>query len=304
MDTIVEITLFENKNRVSNIKDDDIFKKIEMFLDDWDNRFSPSSNNCEILKCNNRGNDTVQISDDLFEMIKIAEFYSEKLDGYFDISIKPLKDYWDINGDGKFLPDPKDSAILDTLKKILPDVDYKKIRLLENPNRAVFENPNTKIDLGGVAKGFAIDTIVDTLKNYGFDNFVVNIGGDIFVSGNKNGGKPIVAGIKNPRADEVRKTLTINSKALCTSGDYERFRIAKSGERVHHVFDTKTGLPISKNIALSVLSDRCVVADILSTGLFAFPAESILVIIKKFDGCEVFVTDSLQNVCASGVFNE
>jgi thiamine biosynthesis lipoprotein len=297
MDTIVEITLYGNKN--AKITNDEIFEKTHNFLDDWDERFSPGSAKSEMLKCNGRENDTLEISDDLYEMLETALFFSEKTGGYFDITVKPLKDFWNIDGQNGFFPDPRDTAILDTLAEIMRNVDYKKITLLDKPKRAVFENPKTRIDLGGIAKGFVIDKLADTLKNYGFHNFIVNVGGDIFVSGTKDFGKAIVVGIRHPRNEGVLKTLEMSGGALVTSGDYERFRIAPSGARVHHIFDAKTGFPATKNISLSIKGERAVVADILATGLFALNREEIALKIEEFDGYEFTLVDSSQNVFSS-----
>jgi len=290
MDTLAEITLFDNKN--SKIKNDEVLKKIENFIDEWDARFSPDAENSEISRCNNRQSDTLEISSDLFDMLKISLFYGEKLDGYFDVSIKPLKDFWKISSRDSLLPDPNDSAILDDLNEVLQKINYKKISILEEPKRVIFENPETKIDLGAVAKGFAIGKIRDTLQNYGFQNFIINVGGDIFISGRKNGGKAIIAGIRNPQGDGLLKSFATDGGAVFTSGNYERFRIAKSGARVHHIFDVKTGFSVSKNVSLTITGKNPAVADILATGLFAFPADSILVKIKEFDGYEAFVVDS------------
>ena len=300
MDTFVEISIFSNKN--AKIKNKEIFEKIENFINDWDERFSPDAEFSEISKCNNRQNDTLKISNDLFEMLKIALLYGEKLNGYFDVSIKPLKDFWNIKSQDSFLPDPNDGEISDTLAKILINVDYTKIKILENPNRAVFENPETKIDLGAIAKGFAIEKIKDTLQSYGFNNFIVNIGGDVFVSGSKGSEKPIIVGIRNPQNNGILKSFAMSKGALFTSGNNERFRIAESGARVHHIFDTKTGFPASKNISLSIMGENPVVADILATGLFALPADSVLIKIKEFGGYEALVVDSSGNMLETGFF--
>jgi thiamine biosynthesis lipoprotein len=294
MDTVLEITLYSNKNT------NEIFEKTESFLENWDKKFSPGVLGSEILRVNNREKDTLEICDDLFEMLEVSLKYSQKTDGLFDITLKPLKDFWDINAETAFLPDPQDSSILDTLVQILSDIDYKKITLLDNPRRVVFENPKTQIDLGAVAKGFAIDKLADTLKFYGFTNFIINVGGDVYVSGNKGFARPIVVGIRDPR-DRTRllKTLKMNGAALMTSGDYERFRIAESGARVHHIFDLRTGFSASKNISLTIIGERATVADILATGLFALSAEEITEKIKEFEGYEFIVTDSLENVFSS-----
>ncbi|MCL1946559.1 MAG: FAD:protein FMN transferase [Chitinivibrionia bacterium] len=297
MDTIVEITLYKNKE--AKIKNDEMLKKIENFLDDWDERFSPNSANGEVLKCNNRENDTVEISEDLYKMLETALFYSQKTDGFFDITVKPLKDFWNVSEESDFLPDPQDTAILDTIAEILQNVDFRKISLLDNPKRAVFSDKKTQIDLGGIAKGFAIDKLSDTLKSYGFFNFIVNFGGDVFVSGTKDFGKPIIVGVRHPRQDELLATFEMNDGSLVTSGDYERFRLTKSGARVHHIFDTKTGFPATKNISLSIKGKRAVVSDILATGLFAMNAQEIAEKIKEFDGYDFILVDSLQNPSAS-----
>jgi thiamine biosynthesis lipoprotein len=297
MDTIVEITLY--KNREAKIRDAEMFETIESFLNDWDERFSPQSARSEVLKCNNRENDTVEISNDLYEILEMALFYSQKTDGSFDITVKPLKDFWNVGGEDDFLPDPRDSAIFDTLVEILQDVDFRKISLLDYPKRAVFDSPKTQIDLGGIAKGFAIDKLADTLKSYGFFNFIANVGGDVFVSGTKSFDKPIIVGIRHPRRDGMLTMFEMNDASLVTSGDYERFRIARSKARVHHIFDAKTGFPVTKNISLSIKGERAAVADILATGLFSMSAREIAEKIKEFDGYEFILVDSLQNLLVS-----
>ncbi|MCL2845574.1 MAG: FAD:protein FMN transferase [Chitinivibrionia bacterium] len=295
MDTIIEITLFANPN--AKISTAEMFDKIQNFLQNWDERFSPSAENSEILKINNRETDTVNISDDLYEMLKISILYSQKTDGLFDITVKPLKDFWNIAGDGDFLPDPEDPLIADTLAKILQRVDYRNISLLDNPKRAVLANTKTQIDLGAIAKGFAIGRLADILKNYGFSNFIINIGGDIFVSGNKERGKPIVVGVRHPRQrSDLLKIFSVGgenrqSAAIFTSGDYERYRVAPSGARVHHIFDPQTGFPATANVSLTIIGDCPVIADILSTAFFSLSADEIRKRIKDFDGYGFILVD-------------
>jgi len=301
MDTIVEITIFQEK---STEKIEQIFSEIENLLTDWDNRFAPSSENSEVLRVNLRTNDTLEISDDLFEMIETALDFSQKTDGAFDISVKPLKDFWNIGGTGEFLPDPKDTNFLDTLAKILNNIDYRKIVLLENPKCVIFENSEMQIDLGGIAKGFVIDKIRRVLEDNGIKNFIVNIGGDIFVMGEKRKNKKIIVGVKNPREGGLLRVMPKSRGALVTSGDYERFRIAQSGARVHHIFDTKTGFPVSKNIAISISGESIIVADILATGLFSFSESEIREKINAFQNYEFLLVDSTQNVHSTQNFGK
>jgi len=300
MDTIIEITIFQERNIQ---KTEEIFAEIEKFLSDWDERFSPSSEKSEIVKINSRTNDTVKVSEDLFEMLETALRFSQKLDGAFDITIKPLKDFWNVGGAGEIFPDPRDTAILDTLAKILETVDYRKISLLQNPKRAVFENPETQIDLGGIAKGFALEKIREILENGGFENFIVNIGGDIFVSGEKGRHSPIIVGIRNPREAGVLRAFA-GRGAVATSGDYERFRIAESGARVHHLFDTETGLPASQNISISITGKCAITADILATGLFSLCEKRIREKIYQFPNYEFLLVDSARNVFYSENFGK
>lgn len=302
MDTLVEITIFQEKDKN---KCEKVFAEIDSFMSIWDDRFSPSSENSEILKINTRTNDTVEISEDLYEMLETALDFSQKLDGAFDITIKPLKDFWNVGkNNGEFLPDPADTAILDTLAAILENVDYRKISLIDNPKRVIFENREVKIDLGGIAKGFAIEKICEILKNSGLNNFIVNAGGDIFVSGKKSRREEIVVGIQNPRDGGILKVLEMNGGALVTSGDYERFRIAESGLRVHHIFDTKTGFPVSKNIAISIMGENIITADILATGLFAMTETEIRKKIKEFPNYEFLLVDSAKNLISSQKFGK
>ena len=286
MDTFVELTVYE-KGDLSGI-----FENLEAFIDGWEEKYSPSG--LEIY--NNRSSDTLLIDDNLYEMVETSLIYGEKLDGYFDITVRPLKDFWDIESRGDFLPDPADEGIADSLREVLSAVDYRQVRLLEDPKRIVFGNSGVKIDLGAVAKGFAVCRMKDTLHHYGYNNFIINVGGDIFISGTNFGGKPIVAGIRDPRnpQDGVVLQSFAMTGALFTSGNYERFRLAESGIRVHHIFDVKTGFPAGENISITVRGDCPIVADILATGLFALPADKIHEKVKDFEGYEVYLLSNDQ----------
>jgi len=301
MDTIVEITIFQERN---NRKTKRIFNEIERFLDEWDDRFSPSKATSELSRINSRQSDTVEISKDMLQILEISLHYSQVLGGYFDITVKPLKDFWDISGEGEYLPDPRDSNINDTLAKILKNVNYAAINTLRNPRRVIFSNAETRIDLGGIAKGVAVDRIRMLLDDRGITNYIVNIGGDLFVSGSKCGGEAIVIGVRHPREDGVLRVISADRGALITSGDYERFRIAGSGARVHHIFDAKSGLPVSKNIALSISGESAIVADVLSTGLFALSEGEIRERMKQFPNYEFLLVDSAQNVYYSENFGK
>lgn len=125
-----------------------------------------------------------------------------------------------------------------------------------------------KLDLGGIAKGAAVDRILALLERHGIDSALVNAGGDLAVTGRAAGDRPWRVGIRNPRADGLLGVLELtDGEAAFTSGDYERF-YEYAGQRLHHLLDPKTGQPVAHTQALTVIGTDPANADAAATALF------------------------------------
>ncbi|VAW84649.1 FAD:protein FMN transferase [hydrothermal vent metagenome] len=128
-------------------------------------------------------------------------------------------------------------------------------------------NPALRLDLGGFAKGYAVDKAIEALKQLNINNAIVNAGGDLRAIGSK-GSRPWRVGIRNPRGNGVVASLEIeNDESIITSGDYERY-FEYQGQRYTHLIDPRTGYPAKKVTAVTVLHNDAATADAAATALF------------------------------------
>jgi thiamine biosynthesis lipoprotein len=227
------------------------------------NRYDSKS---EVSKLNKRaGRGWVKVSKDLFELIHLARNYGDKSAGAFDITIAPVLDLWGFDKKAPVIPDQ-----VEIVKK-LKQVDYHRIEL-NKKDRKVRMPLGFEIDLGGLAKGYAVDQAVKILERANVEAALVDTGSTVRSINLKPGKKLWQVGIQHPRKKEGEIMAIVNLKAgmsLSTSGDYQQYFI-KNGRRYHHIINPSTGYPVGEFMTVVVLTKRSAVeADILSTALFA-----------------------------------
>jgi len=225
----------------------------------------------------------VKISKELFNLIKRSIEYSELSNGAFDITFASVGHLYDY----RMKQHPTDKQI----KRKLSAINYKNINLNETDSRISFSHKNTRIDLGGIAKGYAVDNAIKILKNCGIKNALVSAGGDSRILGDKNG-RPWVMGVRHPR-DETRVVVSIplSDSAISTSGDYERYFI-ENGTRYHHIIKPSTGQSVNQTWSVSVMANEAITSDALSTTLFVLGTEKALQLINSLDDIEAVVIDA------------
>ena len=192
-----------------------------------DQHFSPYIASSELSRANQQAvlataEKPLAISAELTRLIDKSLYYSRLTDGAFDITFASLARYYDYRK--KLTPSEAQRAAL------LPAINYRLIHLDKQHRTLWFEHPQLYIDLGGIAKGYAVDRGIDILRGYGIAHASLSAGGDSRVLGDKRG-RPWLVGIKNPRADAVAISLPLDNVSVSTSGDYERYFIADNGER-------------------------------------------------------------------------
>ena len=216
--------------------------------------------------------DRILIDSEFAAVIKKASQISKNTAGHFTVFIYPLEAIWGFYSDSFKMPEANKINI--ARAKVLEGSLYVKkdtIRLIRG-----------KIDLGAIAKGYAVDRIAKLLYKQGARNILVNIGGDIYVKGAKNWH----IGIKNPREQGIIKVLKVKNVAVVTSGDYERYFFYKENDkdsiRYHHIINPFTGYPGRACVSITVLSYSCMIADAYATGFMAMDdKEKILEVAKK-----------------------
>jgi thiamine biosynthesis lipoprotein len=284
MDTVVEITVSVPQS--FNAKP--LWRSVDSLLSQSENRFSITGSSSEINPLNERASNALSISQELGDMLKTGLAYGDTLGGAFDITVLPLKELWGFCeqcGDDDPLPDSNQ------VSAAIQYVDYRLIQVNDAGDTVFFESPNTRVDVGGIAKGYVLRWLDTLLRNNGVGNFVIAAGGDIVASGRKRGNAPWTIGVQHPRnRSELIATIPLENGAIVTSGDYERFRIV-NGNRYHHIFDPSAGYSCGENQSVTIRAADPVRADIMSTGLFCRTAEEILAFVNARDDIECFVVD-------------
>jgi len=220
------------------------------------------------------GKAPVKVSDETFEVVERAVEISKRSGGVFDITVGAFKGLWkfDEDMDGS-LPDPKD------VKKRLELVGYKDIVLDKKKKTVMLRRKGMSITLGGIAKGYAVDKCVALLRKAGFEDFMIQAGGDMYVSG-KKGKAPWVVGIRDPRGNDLFAGMPIENHSFSTSGDYER-GFVKDNVRYHHILDPHTGQPAHASRSVTIRAKDAYTADSWSKVMFILGWKDGMELIKK-----------------------
>lgn len=214
-----------------------------------------------------------QVDEELYELIKIGKNHSLSENSYLNIAIGPLIKLWKIGFDEAHIPEKE--AIDNVLALLKPeniqlDDDNKTVYLLKS---------GMEIDLGAIAKGYFADKVMEFFKDNGVVSAMVDMGGNVLVYGESpSEGGDWKVGIQNPflPRGNVAALVSIRDQSVVTSGIYERV-LEKEGSKYHHIFNSRTGLPIDNNIAsLTVIADRSLDCDIYTTKFFGLDAASII----------------------------
>lgn len=231
------------------------------------------------------GKHPVKASPEMMEVVEHAWRISEISGGAFDITVGPLVVLWQMRlKEGKT---PTDIEITNVLRRI----GFRKIVIDGNASTIYLRKKGMIMDLGGVAKGYAADRAARVLAQRGVNNAIVAVAGDIRAMGRRPDGSPWRIGVQHPR--EPEKTLTVlelSDVSVSTSGDYERFKIIGS-RRYHHILDPRTGRPSKGMESVTVIGDRGVVVDPLTTALFILGPEKGMQLVRSLGYEAVFVDD-------------
>ncbi len=209
---------------------------------------------------------SVPVSADLFKVIQTAQDIAAVTDGSFDITIRPLADLWGFIWKEYRFPSAAE------LTAALSKVNYRFIELDAATRSVQFSRPGVSIDLGGIAKGFAMDCASEKLRALGITSALLKAGGDVCVIGSPPGQKGWTIQLEDPNKRGRRKEIVLRDGALSTSGDYENFFILQ-GKRYAHILNPRTGLPVAGTRACTVIAPTCMESDAWATALFVLGPE-------------------------------
>jgi len=215
--------------------------------------------------------DWYPVSEDTARVIEVSQEISVLSGGAFDISIGPLVELWGFGAAERREKIPTEGQVKENLARI----GHKNIQLRRGPTVIRKLIPELQIDLSAVAKGYAVDALAKILEQQGVSNYLLEIGGELQISGNRGEGSPWQIAIEKP-LDEVREVAAIfplTDTALATSGNYRNFYV-EDGQRYSHTIDPVSGKPIRHKLAsVTVLAGTCARADALATALMVLGEE-------------------------------
>jgi thiamine biosynthesis lipoprotein len=228
-------------------------------------------------------NSPVTVSKELYRLIKQALYYSDLTHGAFDITYASAGQHYDYRSGRK--PDSRQ------LEEALPAIDYRHVKLDAGHSTVRFLQAGVHIDLGGIAKGYAVDRSMAILKKAGVGSALISAGGDTRVMG-KRWDQPWKVGIRDPRdRDGLVSVIPLEDAAISTSGDYERF-FEKDGVRYHHILDPATGQSAREVHSTSIISTNATDTDALSTSVFVMGVKDGLALINSIADTEAIIIDN------------
>ena len=247
-----------------------------------------------LMKVNNAsGKNKVNVSDEFIHVLSLAQDIYKLSDGGFDPSIGPLTRLWDISGKTEL---SEDEIIIPTkieINNVLDLVDYNNVEIDTNSNTVYLPKEGMMLDLGGIAKGYAADKVMEYLKQLGYTYISVNLGGNLLLYGSskiyESLGKKVYSYIQNPFDTSTTIIQTdITNVSIVTSGIYERY-IEKDDIKFHHILDPKTGYPIDNELVMvTIIGSNSCMSDGLSTGVFSLGLDRGIELIKSCEEYSAF----------------
>jgi len=289
MDTIVTIEVIDTNSTHAIKAINNAFEKV-YYVDSTMDYFD---NTTELSKLNSNSQ-LLNASNDLTYVINKSIYYHHITDGAFDVTVLPLLELWK----SKFAPGgtqqpPTEDELAVTLKL----VNASNITIVEN-NISMQEG--MKITLGGIAKGYALDLAVDSLRKDGISSGFVDAGGNGLYIGHKPDGTSWKVGLQNPdMKGQAITIIEVTDLAVATSGNYERYFSEEA--KVSHIVDPRTGYPSQNLISATVIAPTGIDSDALSTSVFVLGEKEGLELIEKIEGVEcLLITNDKRIVKSSG----
>ena len=311
-DTVATITGFEkdkadfDKN-VSEIKS--LLLEYHRLYDIY-NSYDGINNLYMVNKVENGTHTQVKVDEKIIDLLLFAEQMYTKTNGKLNIGMGSVLKIWH-NYRENGISEPENAQLpgMEILKSAQTHSDFNNIIIDETENTVFIKDPEMTLDVGAVAKGYAVEKTAEFMKNKGMGGYVLNVGGNVRTVGTRPDGENWKVGIENPNTQDTEnpyiEKLSLGEMSLVTSGSYQRFYIV-NGKNYHHIIDGETLMPAEYFTSVSVLCKDSAVADALSTALFCMAYEDGLKLLDNFKNTEVmwvkkdgtkFYTQNFKKYC-------
>ena len=230
------------------------------------------------------------VSPDFYTVAKLGQRLYAITDGAWDGTIDPLVDLWGFGRSPRRETPPPESAI----KERLTRVGFDQIDL-DQPGNLIKRRSTVTLDLASVAKGYGVDALAQLIREQGYTDYLVEIGGEVYAAGHRIDGTAWRVGINQPEAtaapDQIYQVVRLTNRAFATSGDYRNY-FEFGGRRYAHIIDPRTGFPAARHlVSVSVLADTCALADGLATALMVMGPQAGLALIDRLEGIDCLMVE-------------
>ena len=291
MGTIWDVTIVDKNEAKAKKATDEIFDEIRRI----EKVMSLRKPDSELSVLNSKaGTGPVKVSDDILNVMKIAVELSKMSNGCFDVSIGPVVKLWGFAGGKERVPSEEE------IKQAHSLVGYKLIKIDPEKKEISLLKKGMLVDLGGIAKGYALDSCRKILKKHNISNIMISAGGQIYITGHNPENKLWKVGLKHPREkDAILTILRETNKCIATSGDYERFFISK-GKLYHHIFNPFNSKPVSDTMSATVMIDNSsydlpsTLADGLSTAIFVMGSKEGMKLLNQVKNAEAIIVTETE----------
>jgi len=285
MGTLVEITVSHSDPELIQTVTTQAFDEMAR-IEQLMSTYIPDS---EISRINRAaGKKAIAVSPEVEEVLREGIYWSEQSGGAFDITVEPLVQLWDFDGEKEIIPGES------TIRKTATLVNYRNIEIKDRTVR--LKRRGMAINVGGLAKGYAVDRAISILRSR-VSNGIVNAGGDLFAFGQKSKQNSWTIGLQHPRKpQDLLAAFAVKNQAVATSGDYQRYFI-KDGIRYHHIFDPQTGRPARLMISATIITTEVMDADALATAVFVMGPDKAIEWVDSMENVEamlVLVDESIR----------
>ena len=259
MGTLFTITLYAPGKSIAQNAAQAAFQRVAA-LDEIMSDYQADS---ELMRlCEANPGQPVRVSPELFDVLNQAQKFSAMFDGAFDVTVGPLVRLWRFSRKKKVLPTPAQ------INQAASSVGYKKLRLEATTRTVTLLAPNMRLDLGGIAKGYAADQALASLRGRGFARALVAASGDIAV-GDPPPGQPgwrVSIARLDARTNETFRSVLLHNAGISTSGDTEQFTEI-DGVRYSHIVSPRTGMGLTNRIQVTIIAPNATTTDALATGV-------------------------------------
>lgn len=275
----------------------EVFEEVKRLCNRFEMLFSHTLPESDLNRVNESAGRTVETSSELADLVGKSLRHCEATGGLFDITMGPVVSLWDFHQGT--IPDAK------LVESALSHVDYRKVEVGRSSVRLA--DPSARITLGGIAKGYIADAVLDLLSFRGIKHAIVNLGGNVAVIGGKPDGSPFNVGIRAPISSKDSSetpiiSIPLMNGSLVTSGTYERCFV-RDGKRYHHILDPRTGYPAATNLeSATIIARSSLDADGFSTAPLVAGLPEARRLIEPLEGIEaVFIETGGTLSATSGV---